>query len=111
VNHDAHQWVHKDKDTAGRAKSTQHVEALWNRVRRFLATHNLQKQQCPSKRRGHGDLPPLHYYLADFKFKHNSQSFREKKKAFERHMEAYAYVLKHKGGVCQTERDKSLFPN
>lgn len=111
VNHDAHQYAHTETDTVGNRKTTNHCEALWNRVRRFLATFNLQKQQCTSKRRPVGDLPPLHYYLSDFKFKHDSGSFRQKKEAFEKHINMFAKVLKfQKGGVCQTERNTALFP-
>jgi hypothetical protein len=111
VNHNAREWALEETDTAGRRKSTNHIESLWNRVRRFVGRFNLQKQQCESKRRADGELPPLHYYLADFKFKHDNGCFKKKKQTFETHVAAFAGVLRYKkGGDCGTQRDKSLFP-
>jgi hypothetical protein len=109
VNHDKREWVSGKRDTGGRDLNTQKIESIWNRVRKFLAVYNLQKQQCPAKRRP-GEEPPLYYYLHEFKWRFDKKVGQTPKNAFEKLLDAIALVQKRKGGICGRVRDTVLYP-
>lgn len=97
VNHsNKREWVSAEVSSTGVHKSTNGIESVWNRLRRFLHTYNLQRQKyrCAD---GTLDASVLKKYLNEFEFKWNNSLFRDGKSSFKLHVEKLASIHEKHG--------------